>query len=41
MVIEVERKMERLKNKNILITGGREELVWLLLRNSNVKVLVS
>ena len=41
MVIEVERKMERLKNKNILITGGREELVWLLLRNSNVKVLGS
>jgi len=33
--------MERLKNKNILITGGRVELVWLLLRNSNVKVLVS
>ena len=41
MVIEMERQMERLKNKNILITGGREELVWLLLRSSNVKVLGS
>ena len=41
MVIEVERKMERLKNKNILVIGAREELAWLLLRNSNVKVLGS
>jgi len=41
MVLEMERKMERLKNKNILITGGTRGIVWLLLRNSNVKVLVS
>ena len=39
--MEMETAMGKLKNKNILITGEREELVWLLPRNSNVKVLVS
>jgi hypothetical protein len=40
--MEIERAMGKLKNKNILnYRGGREELVWLLSRNSNVKVLVS
>jgi len=45
MVTEMERKMERLKNKNILITGGTRGIGLASAqefdRNSNVKVLVS